>query len=578
MRSSVLLPSLAVFGVGLCAAVAAERLRTPEEVVQWTREHAVPLTAVEAGRGFADLEPLRQMIGSARVVALGEATHGSREVFQMKHRLLEFLATELGFTVLAVEANLPEARRVNDYVIDGKGDLAAVLRGLYFSTWRSEEVFAMVEWMRRFNVDAGHRRADRQVVFAGFDMQEPDVAMTAVQDYVARRDSDWAPKVAEAKQSLAGVQPRDPVGMAISSFPVELVRGRRIVFSGWIKTENVRDGYAGLLWRADTAAKSAAALANMYHTGPRGTTGWKRYEIALDVPADTVVVQFGLLLEGKGIAWFDDLEITIDGAPYHPGGEFDFEFERDGLVGFHASRHSYRARTVAQPHRGNRSLEFTSVDQGEDTSRRAGELWREIEEHLRAAVASGMATPDARYAAQCARVMNQFLALNSPDRRHSGPEMRDDSMAENVKWILDENPGAKIVLWAHNGHVRRGDAAMGGFLAERLSDEMVVVGFATGSGSYQAWSDQGPAAFPLQPPIEGSVEAVLAATRVPRFVVDLRPARAGGPAHWFAEPHPHRLIGGGEVKSQFEVRRPVARDYDLLFWIGETSASVTRPR
>lgn len=577
MRSSTFLLLLPILVANGSDAVTAET-RPIDEVVTWTKRHAVPFESVEAGHGFADLEPLRKMIGNARIVALGEATHGSREVFQMKHRLLEFLATELGFSLLAVEANLPEARRVNDYVVDGKGDPAAALRGLYFSTWRSEEVFAMVEWMRRFNLDAAHRAAGRRLGFAGFDMQEPGVAMTAVQDYFTQFESEWAPKIADAKQALAGVQPRDPVGVAMSSFPVELVRGRRIRFSGWIKTENLRDGYAGLLWRADTVAKSAATLDNMYHSGPRGTTDWTRYEIALDIPANAVVVQFGLLLTGKGTAWFDDLEITIDGAPYQPGGEFDFEFERDGLVGFHASRHSYRARTVAQPHGGQRSLEFTSVDLGEDTSRRAGELWREIEAHLRTAIVGGTASPDARYAAQCTRVVNQFLALNSPDRRRSGPEVRDDCMAENVKWILDENPGAKIVLWAHNGHVRRGDAAMGGFLAERVSDEMVVVGFAAGSGSYQAWSNQRPAPFPLQSPIEGSVEAVLAATGVPRFVVDLRPARSGGPGQWFAASHPHRLIGGGEAKNQFEIRRPVARDYDLLIWIGETSASVTRPR
>src|SRR4051794_38631874 len=96
----------------------AAEIVVPSEVVMWTRDHAVPFKTVEAGNGFADLEPLRAMIGQARVVALGERTHGSREIFQMKHRLLEFLASEMGFTILAVEGNMPEARRVNDYVAE----------------------------------------------------------------------------------------------------------------------------------------------------------------------------------------------------------------------------------------------------------------------------------------------------------------------------------------------------------------------------------------------------------------------------------------------------------------------------
>ena len=68
----------------------------PPEVIQWIRKHAVPFKTVEAGSGFADLGPLRQMIGDARIVALGEATHGSREISQMNHRLIEFLVREVG--------------------------------------------------------------------------------------------------------------------------------------------------------------------------------------------------------------------------------------------------------------------------------------------------------------------------------------------------------------------------------------------------------------------------------------------------------------------------------------------------
>jgi erythromycin esterase len=71
---------------------------------------------VEAGGGFADLQCLRRIIGDARIVSLGEATHGTREFFQLKHRLLEFLVTELDFAIFGIEANYPECLRINDYV------------------------------------------------------------------------------------------------------------------------------------------------------------------------------------------------------------------------------------------------------------------------------------------------------------------------------------------------------------------------------------------------------------------------------------------------------------------------------
>src|SRR5436189_203026 len=82
-----------------------------------------------------------------------------------------------------------------------------------------------------------------------------------------------------------------------------------------------------------TATKNAAALRNMYNSGPRGTTDWQRYEVTVDIPADATVIEFGMLLDGKGKAWFDDLEVTLDGVRYEPGGEFDFNFEQEHIVG-----------------------------------------------------------------------------------------------------------------------------------------------------------------------------------------------------------------------------------------------------
>jgi predicted flavoprotein YhiN len=70
----------------------------------WLKAHAVEINTVDAGTGFADLQKLTAAVGGARIVSLGEATIGTREIFQMKHRLTEFLASELGFTIFSIEA------------------------------------------------------------------------------------------------------------------------------------------------------------------------------------------------------------------------------------------------------------------------------------------------------------------------------------------------------------------------------------------------------------------------------------------------------------------------------------------
>jgi len=119
-----------LLGAALALAWSGEN----KAVVEWVGAHAVRLQTPEAGHGFADMQPLKKMIGDARIVSLGEATHGSREFFQLKHRMLEFLATEMGFTIFSIEANMPEAYRLNDYVLTGRGDPAKLIKGMYFWT------------------------------------------------------------------------------------------------------------------------------------------------------------------------------------------------------------------------------------------------------------------------------------------------------------------------------------------------------------------------------------------------------------------------------------------------------------
>ncbi len=150
----------------------------------WLRAHAIPFNGTEAETGFADLMPFKAIVGDAHIVGLGEATHGTHEFFAMKHRLLEFLVKELGFTVFAIEASSPEAQRVNDYVLHGIGNDTAVVRGMGFWTWSTTEVLDMVRWMRAYNASGAGR-----VEFVGFDMQSPRSAVTVVKDHVHRVDS-----------------------------------------------------------------------------------------------------------------------------------------------------------------------------------------------------------------------------------------------------------------------------------------------------------------------------------------------------------------------------------------------------
>lgn len=153
------------------------------EVIAWLGENAIPVKSVVAGNGFDDLQPLKDILKDVRLVGLGEATHGTREFFQFKHRLLEFLAQEMGFTVFSIEASYAACLKINDYVLYGQGDPAEALAGQGFWVWDTEEVAAMIDWMRRYNLE---QSAEKKLKFYGYDVQVVDLAIKLVREYMAK--------------------------------------------------------------------------------------------------------------------------------------------------------------------------------------------------------------------------------------------------------------------------------------------------------------------------------------------------------------------------------------------------------
>lgn len=152
-------------------------------VVRDLAAQALPFKTVLAGNGFDDLAGLDPLIGNARLVSLGEASHGTAEFFQMKHRLLEYLVLKKGFTVFAIEGNWPEAEGADRYIKSGEGSAAAALAAMYFWTWQTAEVRDMLDWMRAYNASRGERPA---LSFTGFDMQTTAVAEQRVLDLMGR--------------------------------------------------------------------------------------------------------------------------------------------------------------------------------------------------------------------------------------------------------------------------------------------------------------------------------------------------------------------------------------------------------
>lgn len=174
------------------------RSPTPEDeskltTAEWLKKHAIAFATDQPETGFDDLRGLSAIVANARIVSLGEATHGTREFFRMKHRVLEYLVETMGFTVFAIEAALPECDAINDYVLNGNGDAATALAGQHFWTWNTDEVLDMIVWMRNYNLRRG---AKPPIYFRGFDMQYSEVAITKAKTYLERIDPTGAAAIA----------------------------------------------------------------------------------------------------------------------------------------------------------------------------------------------------------------------------------------------------------------------------------------------------------------------------------------------------------------------------------------------
>ncbi len=158
------------------------------------REHALPL------RTDDDLDAVLDHIGDAALVLMGEATHGTREFYQLRASLSKRLIVEKGFDAIAVEADWPDALRLSRFVQSTGTDQTAdqALSGFQRFPqwmWRNDEVVDLLYWMRLHNQQAPDPA--RRVGFYGLDLYSLHKSMQSVVRYLERVDPEAARRARE---------------------------------------------------------------------------------------------------------------------------------------------------------------------------------------------------------------------------------------------------------------------------------------------------------------------------------------------------------------------------------------------
>jgi erythromycin esterase-like protein len=143
----------------------------------------------------ADFDPLIDQIGDATVVLLGEASHGTHEFYRIRAEITKRLIRDKGFGGIAVEADWPDAYRVNRYVRGRSGDADAVeaLSGFVRFPqwmWRNADVLDFVGWLREYNDERNEEGS--KVGFYGLDLYSLHASIKAVLEYLRVADPDAA--------------------------------------------------------------------------------------------------------------------------------------------------------------------------------------------------------------------------------------------------------------------------------------------------------------------------------------------------------------------------------------------------
>ncbi|MEA2937218.1 MAG: hypothetical protein QOC56_722, partial [Alphaproteobacteria bacterium] len=195
----------------------AARQRSAADLIRDAAEPLRPLDHPDFGRRF-------DRFADARVVLLGEASHGTSEFYRARAAITRHLIERHGFTIVAVEADWPDAAAIDRYVRHKarRADTEPAFRRFPTWMWRNVEVSGFIEWLRAHNKG---RAPERRAGFFGLDIYNMNASIRAVIDYLDKTDPDAA-RVARQRYGCLTPWQKDPASY-----------GRAALSSGYPKCE-----------------------------------------------------------------------------------------------------------------------------------------------------------------------------------------------------------------------------------------------------------------------------------------------------------------------------------------------------
>ena len=175
------------FAIAACQKTKEQPITGPPDVIdpesyflyiQELDSLIYPLIGVSPEWNPDDLQPL-SFLGNAKIVGLGEATHGTNEFFRLKHRIFRYLVENYNFRIFGFEADMGESIFIDRYITTGEGDINEIMTNkMHFWTWKTEEVKDLIKWMKTYNEN---KSEEEKIHYMGIDCQymtyQPDLLL-----------------------------------------------------------------------------------------------------------------------------------------------------------------------------------------------------------------------------------------------------------------------------------------------------------------------------------------------------------------------------------------------------------------
>lgn len=534
------------------------------KVVEWMKENAIPIKSASSD-SFEELYILSGIFEDKSLVLLGEGSHGTKEFFQVKDKLVRYLIKNHGFKNLGMEYDMVDGLPMQKYLQTGFGDVENALNQQRGWVWNTREILEMSKWLQNHN-----KSSKNKVNYFGVDMLRIIPPLVYSIDFLKSQNVSEANEIEKKLQDLSGG--------TLNEFQADDDKFYD-QFSGVVPIKNNYQLKELMLLLVDLFdiyedKISLQTSAEIWEINKRiAITAYQKSKHLLQWNMNNIFPTFGNKKQNE-----------IYGRAANTSKYLRQFYKDNDPVQYKAIEPVLNL--IENPYRGNREYRKLSINN---------------RGNLKDTVFSSIARLDIRREYYLKGVkedqlldvknnLNLILSIFEIYKDYlSKPAMstneREIGLAENTQWLYETK--GKTIIWAHNGHVsknaNRETDMMGTILRNKYKDKMLVIGTTFNKGKFQAaYSVRQTNAntsqlqeFNVSEAKKNSLEYLMAQVGHPIFLIDFRKLPKNGVVkEWFSKEHFVRSIGNSynpENPDNYYEFIGIPKHYDAMIFFNEST-------